>query len=400
MPVENTKYRGKQFLLGRQADLSGGTLSKALDISPFVSEFTLDDKPQTKEFTPIANAGQQAALATGAAKFSGTLNINDPRGLLVVLIASTYGRATSFGAKTASAWTTGTVTQVGDVVQHSGGKYLVAKKVYGSATTGATEPALTTETDYATVPSDGTLDGVDTSNGVVWTLRDELYTSAGHKTGFCTDEMVIIERAGEGCGSTEAFDTIVTGVELMSYNIAKSDGQINSEQSISFMARKGQRSSASDFEDITVTSTVALPVRYWSQDDWTIRVDGAKYGTLKSINFDFTRNGNTLDSVEPGEQIVDIDAPTFAGQGTLRLDPVEYENIKAVADKAVTISMDGGDGETALFTLPQVQFNSPSIERTGNEPIYMMFEARPIGNATTVMATVDIDTSTNWDTSL
>lgn len=396
--IENTKYRGKQILIGRQADLTGGVLSKALDISPFVSEFSLDDKPQTKEFTPIANGGQQAALATGASKFNGTLNMSDPRGLLVALIAAVYGKATAFTAKTASTWATGTVTQVGDVVLHSGGKYLVAKKVYGDATTGATEPVITAEADYDTIPSNGSLDGADTANGVVWTLRDTLYTSVDHKTGFCTDEMVIIERAGEGCGSVNNFDTIVTGVELMSYNISKTDGAITSEQSISFMARTGQRSSASDFEDITVTTTTKLPVRYWSQDDYTIRVDGQKYGTLKAINFDYTRNGNTLDSVEPGEQIVDIDAPTFTGTGTVRLDPMEYEVIRAVADKEVTITMDGGDGEVAVFVLPQVQFNSPSIERTGNEPIYMTFESRPIGDADTAMATVNIDTSTNWST--
>ena len=86
MAAENTSYRGKQILIGLQSDLTGNVLSKAVDISAFVTEFTSNETPQTKEVMPMSSGGQQSSTITGSTKYNGTMNMSIPRALLPLII--------------------------------------------------------------------------------------------------------------------------------------------------------------------------------------------------------------------------------------------------------------------------------------------------------------------------
>jgi len=380
--TENTTYRGSKFLLGKMSDLDTGTwvATKALDISAFVTAFTANTKPQKETVELLANDGQQAADITGSAKYDGNIDLNLATGLLMPLVSGVVGAGIQV-ALTASDWVAETVTEVGDIVKHSGGKYLVAQSVLGDATTNTVEPAITTEVDY----DDLAIDGSDADNGVIWKLRDNLYNTPSMKTGFCTDKFFIIERVGEGCGSSNVFDTISLNVELTSFNIEKSDGSISQKQSIPFQATKTYRSSDADFEDITITLEVKPRELTYNAEHITVRVDTVKYGTVHNFKLPYTRNVTTVDSVEPGEQIVKVNAPTVSGDITNELDPAEYTKV-----------FDRGDGEKATFTYPVVTFDEPEVQVNGNEPRLLMIMIKPTGNATTAMGTVDITTATAW----
>ena len=383
--AQNTSYRGTQFLIGRMQDLDTGTMvaTKAIDISKFVTNFNIDDKPQKESVELMANNGQQASDITGSRKYSGTLDINLAAGLLMPLISGTYGGSVQ-AALTASAWGATTVVVKDEVLLHSGGKYLVAQN---DGTTGATEPALTTETDYTDLPVDG---------NVIWKLRDNLYESTAHNSGFCTDKFFIIERVAEGCGSSNVFDSVVQGVELTAFNFEKADGSISAKQSMPFMATKSRRSSELDFEDVTVTTTFTPIDLTYKAEDSTIRVDGEKYGTLHNFSLNYTRNVTTVDSAEPGEQITKVNAPSFSGEAVIELDPVEYEKLLKQDVKQVIITMTKGDGELATCTVPTVTFDEPEIQTNGSEPRLLKAMMKPTGDSTQFMATWSIRTATNW----
>ena len=391
--AENTQYRGTQILIGKMSDLNTSTwvASKAWDISAFATTFTASTKPQKESVELMANAGQQAADITGNSKFTGTLDINLATGLLLPLVSGTIGSSTQ-AALTASLWTTATVTAVGDIVKLSTGEYLVAQSILGDATTGAVAPSIVDKDDY----DDLTIDGTDASNGVIWKLRDMLYNSPLHKTGFCTEKFFIIERAGEGCGSSNIFDTIALNVELTSFKIEKADGILSQKQSIPFLATNISRSSNATYNDITVTLPVVPREFLYKAEDITIRVNGAKYGTLHNFMLEYSRQVTTKDSSEPNEQIMIVNSPTFTGSGTIELDPAEYAVLQASSKKAVTVTFDHRDGEKMLITLPSVVFDEPDVVLNGNEPRLLSMVLKPTGNATIPMGTFDITTATQW----
>jgi hypothetical protein len=390
MPIlENTTYRGKQFLIGRMADLNPITreASKAIDVSKFVTGMSIDDKPQKETVELLANNGQQASDVTGSRKYSGTLDINLATGLLVPLVSGVIGADTQV-ALVAPAWATATAVLKDEVVLHSGGKYLVAQN---DGTTGAAEPTITTEVDYDDLAVDG---------DVVWKLRDNLYSSALHQSGFCTDKFFLIERVSEGCGSSDIFDTIIENVELTALNIEKSDGSIIVKQSIPFQATKSRRSSELDYEDITFAdepNDVFVPRDLvYKADDSTIRVNSEKYGTMHNFSLNYTRNVTTVDSTEPGEQIVKVNAPTLGGEAVIELDPAEYQKLQKQDIKDVVITMTKGDGEKATFTYPTVTFDEPEVQTNGNEPRTLKAMMKPTGDKSQYMCTVAIQTATNW----
>lgn len=387
MPVaEDTSYRGKQLLVGRMSDLTANTLSKAIDISAFASEISIMDKPQKKTVEVVNNNGQQSSDITGSTKYEGTVVIHNARGLSAMLMAAVYGKKETpvFAPLSAPAWATTTAHLKGDIVQLSGGKFLVAQN---AGTTGGVEPVLGSEVDYDNLAS---LDG-----DIVWKLRDNLYQGE-YETSFCTDKLILIERASEGCGSANVYDRILENVEFTYCSIAKSDGMISSEQNIPFMATKERRSSQDDFVDVTVTTTISPREDYWLSDNCTIRVDGVKYGTLLNFNLDYTRNVTMTDSTEPFEQIVSNGSPGFTGAGTIKLDPVEYEALLKTDKKTVDIVCDGYDGEKVVYALPSVTFDEPEINREGSREFWMNFVMKPTGDSTQAMASVTVTTSTNW----
>jgi hypothetical protein len=391
--AENTAYRGTKILIGKMTDLNTSTMvaSKALDISAFVTAFTASTKPQKETVELMANAGQQAADITGSIKFSGNLDLNMATGLLLPLVSGVVGSGTQV-ALTASDWASETVTAVGNIVKHSGGKYLVAQAVYGDMKTGTTEPTITTEEDYTNL----TIDGADASNGVIWKLRDALYNTPSMNSGFCTDKFFIIERAGEGCGSSNVFDTIALNVELTAFNIEKADGSLSQKQSIPWLSTSTKRSSDADYEDITVTSEIKPIEQIYKAEDITVRVDGEKYGTVHNFKLNYTRQVTQKDSVEPGEQITVVNSPTLTGDITNELVPEEYAIVQASATKVVTVTFDRGDGEKATATYPAVTFDEPDVQVNGNEPRLLMIMLKPTGNATTAMSTFDITSATVW----
>ena len=391
--AENTVYRGKKILIGKMTDLNTSTwvATKALDISAFVEAFTASTKPQKTAVELMANAGQQAADITGSIKFSGNLDLNMATGLLLPLVSGVVGNGVQT-ALTAPDWVTGTVTSVGDIVKHSGGKYLVAQSVLGDAKTGGTEPTITTEVDYDNLA----IDGADSSNGVIWKLRDALYNTPSMDTGFCTDKFFIIERVGEGCGSSNVFDTIAINVELTTFNIEKADGMLSQKQSIPWLSTSTKRSSDADYNDITVTLEIVPTEQLYKAEDITVRVDGVKYGTAHNFKLNYTRQVTQVDSIEPNEQIIKVNSPTLTGDITIELDPVEYAIVQASATKAITITFDRGDGEKAIATYPSVTFDEPDVQVNGNEPRLLMIMLKPTGNATTAMGTFDITSATAW----
>ena len=103
-PEQNTSYRGKQVLIGWQSDLSGNTLSKAVDISAFVTALTVTETPQTKDIMPVSNNGQQSATITGSTKVNGNISMSTSRALLSMLIRGTMGKPTTSQALTADTW--------------------------------------------------------------------------------------------------------------------------------------------------------------------------------------------------------------------------------------------------------------------------------------------------------
>lgn len=394
--AENTTYRGSQILIGLMND--DGTLPatpKALDISKFcTSGIVMNDNRESKEYMPVVNAGRQASTIYGAKKPGGTLELELGTQLLPLLISGVIGDFTT-AAKVVSAWTATTVTAVGDIVQHSGGKYLVAQKVLGTATTGATEPDLTGITEDRTVLT--TIDGADASNGVYWMVRDNLYDYSATDT-FCIKRFFIIERNAEGCGSANVFDRISTNVRLGTFNIEKSDGTVSYSQSITLVAEQIQKSSEADFTDITVDpGNITTPNEsFFKEEDVTIRIDGAKYGTMHRFMMNHSREFSQTLSTEPNENIIKFGGVVATGETTIDLDPTEYDLLENVDFKSVVVTMDKGDGEIATITYPAVQFANPTEERNGNEPILMMANLKPTGDASNAMISIAGTTSLNW----
>lgn len=383
-----SEYRGKKILIGFMSDLNTTTMvaAKAIDMSAFVTAFSASTKQQTEAVVGIANDGQQSADNVGSAKFEGSLDINLAASLLFPLVSATIGSSTQ-SALSATAWAADVVTEVGDIVSISGG-YLVAQYVFGDAETGATEPTGTT--DYENLP----IDGADANNGVIWKYRENLYSSTAHNTGFCTDKLFIIERVGESCGGADSFDTIATDVELLSFNIEKSDGVIAQKQSISWLAATTKRSSDADYQDITVTSEVSVQERTYNAEHIIIRVDGSQYGIVHNFKINHTKKATAIDTAEPRVKRVKIDSPELTGEITLELDPAEYAIVQKSPSKVVTIEFNLGDGESALGTFSKTVFSSPEIVVNGNEPRLMMIQLKPIGDSSQAMGNFNITTAT------
>ena len=382
---ENTQYRTKQILIGRMADLNTGvspmTATKYWDISKYASNFNLDISKNKESVTVVANAGQQAADIVGGVMVEGSLEVNLPVEMMMLLVSGVYGTGTQ-AALTATTWALATVTVKGDIVKLSGGKYLVA--IIGG-TTGGTEPVVTAVANYGTV-TDGT---------VTWILRDTLYTST-HYSGFCTDKFFIVQRISEGCGSSNTMDTIALNVELGSLNIEKTDASIGNKQTVSLMATKGYFSTDSEFVDITTTTPVDFNEQYWVVDDCLIRIDGEKYGTLYNFSANYARNISMGTSTEPLERITKIDAPTLSGNVTLELDPVEFNIVYNVDRKSVVVTYDKGNGEKIIFTYPKTVFDNMKQSGNANEVRTMTADIKPIGDSTTPMATVTVQTGLSY----
>ena len=388
---KNTTYRGKKILLGLMSNLNLSTMeaSKALDISAFVTNFNASTKQQTESVSLMANDGQQSADNIGSSKFEGTLDLNLATGLLSTLVGGVIGSSTQ-SALTADAWAADVVTAVGDIVKLSTGEYLVAQSVKGDKETGADEPDITGKSDYDNLA----LDGADADNGVIWKLRDNLYNSPDHKTGFCTDKFFIIERVSEGCGETNVFDTVSLNVELTSFNIEKADGNIAQKQSISWLATSTKRSSDTDYLDITITTEVKPRELTYNAEHIKIRVDGAEYGTAHNFKLNYSRKVTATDSIEPNTQITKVDAPELTGDITIELDPAEYAIVQKSTEKVITIEFDRGDGEKALATYSKAVFNAPEVVVNGNEPRLLTIQIKPIGNSSSAMGTFNITTAT------
>jgi len=391
MPAEETNYRGKQILLGFMKDFNEGTstLAKAIDISEIVENFDYNSVQQTKETTRTNNNGQGTKTITGKEMYEGTLTMDTARPIMATLMAAVIGRPSgfNFGTNSAAAWATSTAHLTGDIVSLSGGGYLVAQN---AGTTGATEPTITTEEDYDDLSS---LDG-----DIEWKYRTELYEGTGYKTSFCTEQMIIIERAGEGCGSSNNFDRIILGAELGYLTMGQTDGDVVSSQAIPFVARDERRSSKADFEDVTVTTTVAMREDYFQNNQCLIRVDGMKYGTLLNFNLTYTRNTTARDRAgELTEKTVSVDAPTFTGDVSLKFDPAEYEELKPTKTYSVTIELNALDGEKVTTTIPSCQFHTPAVDREGSREWWLTAQLKPTGNLDNAMASIDVSTALNFN---
>ncbi len=388
---KNTTYRGKKILLGLMSNLNLTNMeaTKALDISAFVTNFNASTKQQTETVSLMANDGQQSADIIGSSKFEGTLELNLATGLLSTLVGGVIGSSAQSDL-TADAWAADVVTAVGDIVQLSTGEYLVAQSVKGDKETGADEPDITGKSDYDNLA----LDGADADNGVIWKLRNNLYNSPDHKTGFCTDKFFIIERVSEGCGETNVFDTVSLNVELTTFNIEKSDGNISQKQSISWLATSTKRSSDTDYEDITITTEIKPRELTYNAEHIKIRIDGSEYGTAHNFKLNYSRKVTAIDSIEPNTQITKVDAPELTGDITIELDPAEYAIVQKSTEKQITVEFDRGDGEKALATYPKAVFNAPEVVVNGNEPRLLTIQIKPIGNNSNAMGTFNITTAT------
>jgi len=386
---KNTTYRGKKILLGLMSNLNLSTMeaSKALDISAFVTNFNASTKQQTESVSLMANDGQQSADNIGSSKFEGTLDLNLATGLLSTLVGGVIGSGDTPTDLDADAWSAGVDTAVGKIVTFGGG-YLVAQTIRGDGTTSDTEP--TAANDYDNLP----YDGEDANNGVVWKQRTNLYNSANHNTGFCTDKFFIIERVSEGCDETNIFDTVSLNVELTSFNIEKADGNIAQKQSISWLATSTKRSSDTDYLDITITTEVKPRELTYNAEHIKIRVDGAEYGTAHNFKLNYSRKVTAIDSIEPNTQITKVDAPELTGDITIELDPAEYAIVQKSTEKVITIEFDRGDGEKALATYSKAVFNAPEVVVNGNEPRLLTIQIKPIGNSSSAMGTFNITTAT------
>ena len=383
--AENTQYRTKQILIGRMADLNTGvspmTATKYWDISKYASAFSLDISKNKESVTVVANNGQQAADIVGGVMVEGSLELNLPAEMMILLISGVYGTAVQT-ALTATTWAATVVTTKGSIVKLSGGKYLVAKT---GGTTGSTAPVVTSVTNYQTVV-DGT---------VTWILRDNLYSST-HTAGFCTDKFFIVQRVAEGCGSSNTMDTIALNVELNALNIEKTDSSIGNKQSLSLVATKGYFSTDSSFVNITTTSPVNFNEEYWTVDDVLVRIDGAKYGTMYNFSANYARNISMGTSTEPLERITKVDAPTLSGNVTLELDPTEFNVVYNVARKSVVVTYDKGNGEKIIFTFPKTVFDNMKQSGNANEVRTMTADIKPVGDSTTAMATVTVQTGLSY----
>ncbi len=386
--AQNTSYRTKQILIGRMADLTQNTspmtATKYWDISEYAANFNLDITKQKQTTTVVANAGQQSADIVGGIMVEGSIELNLPIEMLGLLVSGVYGAGVQT-AVTASTWASTTVVLAGEIQKLSGGKYIVAQN---GGTTGSTEPVITGKANYDELAIDG---------DVVWVLRDNLYTST-HNAGFCTDKYFIVQRVGEGCGASGVMDTIALNVELGSLNIEKTDATIGMKQTVPLMATKGYFSTDPDFVDITTTTPVVLNGNYWTVDDVLIRIDGEKYGTLYSFSANYTRNINMGTSTEPKERITKVDAPTLSGNVTLELDPVEFNKVYNTDRKSVVVTFDKGNGEKVIFTYPVTVFDNMKQSGNANEVRTMTADIKPIGNSTTSMATVTVQTGLTYKT--
>ncbi len=383
--AENTQYRTKQILIGRMADLNTGvspmTATKYWDISKYASAFSLDISKNKESVTVVANNGQQAADIVGGVMVEGSLELNLPAEMMMLLISGVYGTAVQT-ALTATTWAATVVTTKGSIVKLSGGKYLVAKI---GGTTGSTAPIVTSIANYRTV-TDGT---------VTWILRDNLYSST-HTAGFCTDKFFIVQRVAEGCGSSNTMDTIALNVELNALNIEKTDSSVGNKQSLSLVATKGYFSTDSNFVDITTTSPVNFNEEYWTVDDVLVRIDGAKYGTMYNFSANYARNISMGTSTEPLERITKVDAPTLSGNVTLELDPTEFNVVYNVTRKSVVVTYDKGNGEKIIFTFPKTVFDNMKQSGNANEVRTMTADIKPVGDSTTAMATVTVQTGLSY----
>lgn len=388
MPVaQETNYRGKQIFLGFMKDLTGNVLSKAIDISKYVENFDYNSSQQSKETTRTNNNGQGTKTITGKEVYEGTLTMDSARPIMATLMAAVIGKPTgfTFAAHSAAVWATATAHLAGDIVKLSGGGFLVAQN---AGTSGATEPTITTEVDYDDLPVDG---------DIVWKYRTELFEGLGYGTSFCTEQMIIIERAGEGCGSSNKFDRIVTGVELGYLTMGQVDGTVVSSQAIPFVARDERRSSKADFDDITITTVSTPREDYFQNNQCTIRVKDEVYGTLLNFDLTYTRNTTAKDRVgELTEKTVSVDAPTFTGNVSLKFDPAEYEELKPTQTYSVEIILDALDGEKVVTTIPNCQFHSPTVDREGSREWWLAAQLKPTGDLSNPMATINVSTSLNF----
>jgi len=147
---------------------------------------------------------------------------------------------------------------------------------------------------------------------------------------------------------------------------------------------------------LTVTSVFEPRDLTYVADDCTIRVNDEIYGTMHNFSLPYTRTVTMIDSTEPGEQIVKVNAPTVSGEAVIELDPLEFNTLLATDVKSMAITMTKGDGEKAVFTYDTATFYAPEIQITGNEPRLMKAMIKPTGKATAPMVKVAIQTATNW----
>jgi hypothetical protein len=385
---QETTYRKYQVLVGFQKDLTGNTLSKALDITSLVESLELTSDLQTKDTSRANNAGQQSKTITGKADFAGTLVLDNPRALSTILLSSILGKGTSysFGAHSASLWSLTTAVEAGNIVKLSSGEFLVAQN---DGTTGATEPTITTEVDYDDLLS---LDG-----DVQWKIRTSLYEGTDYATTFCTEKMIIIEKTKEGCGSSEIFDRVMEGVEFTQYAIGQQNGEVVASQNIPLIGSRERRSTQANYEPITVTSTITPREDYWTNNQCLIRVDGERYGTLLNFMLTYTRNVTSRDIIgEKDEKTTSSTTPTFTGDVTIKLDTAEFEKLRKTDTKSVVITLDALDGESITATMPNCQFFAPTIQAENGRELWMGASLKPLGTPANPMGTFSITTATNF----
>ena len=336
-----TKYQVENLLITKE-DANGAIQANPTVIKLCVNKFDLKEAPRFDEKGCLLS-DSKIKVKSGV-DYSGGATIDMDANTLPIILTHVLGDATAVVAATATAWVLSTVTAKGDIVNHSGGVYsLVAVKITGTGTTGATEPVVTSAGEKI-------VDG-----GVTWLVVPKLlsYTFEMKSTA---PTFTVEYHLTDG---TNHFYKQFSGVEISQLPLS-----VDGNTSVPELALDFNTASSIDSEDIdwvndllsiTGAKSVVFSKDYYGGECSLTKVliDDVLVGDYDSASMTIDKQLTSEDRLNCGK----VSSRDLKVEGALTKDftPADYTNFKDQSTFDLKFQFDTLVGSSCLVQFPLVE---------------------------------------------
>ncbi len=388
--ANETNFYSKKFTLYKETvkgvapvTVDNGFLIKMLSFSLAES--------QAKETNPTLGAGGQAAKTDyGVSSFAGNFEVKYTGGIMPILLNHVIGKATKTAA-TADDWTDATAYTVGQIVNHSNATHsLVAKAVKGTGTSDSVEPDLTGLEDGDTIIDNPGADQI------VWTVRVVLKKYSGQLES-CLETCGIESEVQTGCEAVPVtFKERFGGLFFNTLELNKSGGNVIYKSSMPVVGMNRVDSEQVEYTDLVVTNEVNIPDNAFGFDDMTVSVAGSVPKDARSFSLTINRNTALEDALEKGTKVDNTPIPTVEGEVGLKFTLEEYKAAYENNSREVVITLAKPNGDSVVFTFPNVEFQRSPLSYSATEAIYLTLPLTAFGDSTVATVTYECISATDY----